>query len=281
MRLSRFAFFYKVIRDAALFAVLVAVVWPFAESFFVPGYADDTLPDEVVALDEKIEEFYQTTKDDFQWHFNNLTPRENYEFVSLTERVVRSTSEIFEATVPSIVYINTISNGFWYFGSGAILTSDGVIVTNYHVIEDSDTVMVATKSGDVYEVTEVLAYDKNLDIAFLKIDAAYLTPIPIGDSRAVEVGDPTLVIGHPEGLLNTLSLGNVSGIRDYRSQDAGVQFQITNPISMGNSGGAVINQYGELIGIPSWSLEYEDNSVAVQNVNFAVPMHEALELLKR
>jgi serine protease Do len=280
MRLSRLAFLYRIVRDGALFLVLAVVLWPYVEGALGLGYDTSTIPDEVIALDEKIEEFYQTTKDDFVWHLNNPSPRESYEFVTLQDRTKRPPAEIYDAVAPSMVYINTITDGFWYFGSGSILTSDGVIVTNYHVIEDSDTVMVATHAGEVYEASEVLAYDKELDIAFIKIDAAYLPALPIGDSSAVKIGDPTLVLGHPEGLLNTLSLGNVSGIRDYRSQNAGVQFQITNPISMGNSGGAVINEYGELIGIPSWSLEYEDNSVAVQNVNFAVPIHEALELLK-
>ena len=79
--------------------------------------------------------------------------------------------------------------------------------------------------------------------------------------------------------LNTLSIGNVSAVRNYDSTEEGENIQITNPISSGNSGGALLNDKGELIGVPTWSLEYEDNIFQVQNINFAVSINDAIELL--
>ena len=93
------------------------------------------------------------------------------------------------------------------------------------------------------------------------------------------MGQKTLVIGHAEGFLNTLSIGNVSAVRNYDSTEEGENIQITNPISSGNSGGALLNDVGELIGVPTWSVEYEDNTSQVQNINFAVSINDAIELL--
>jgi len=78
-----------------------------------------------------------------------------------------------------------------------------------------------------------------------------------------------------------LSLGIVSGFRSYESYGEGVNIQITNPISGGNSGGAVLNEYGEIIGVPTWSVEYDENIIQVQNLNFAVPINEALGALNK
>ena len=73
--------------------------------------------------------------------------------------------------------------------------------------------------------------------------------------------------------------GVVGGFRDYEFQGAGLQIQMTNPTSSGNSGGALLNMYGELVGIPTSSIEYEDNLIPVQNLNFSIPIGEAMGIL--
>ncbi|MEX0917877.1 MAG: serine protease [Candidatus Paceibacterota bacterium] len=273
---------YRIFLDGVVIIIALTLAWPLIVGgyYWFVGYEDLTIPDEMHALDERIERFLDTAQFNFETKYQHPTSADSYQFASLHTRTPLADTENYKQSVKSIVYITTVDDvGWYYYGSGSILTEDGVILTNHHVIEDSEAVIIATADGELYEVTEVLAYDHDLDVAFLKIDAEGLTPLPIGDSDAVAVGEKTLVIGHPEGLNNSLSLGNISGIRDYSSQGAGIQLQITNPISGGNSGGAVLNQYGELIAVPSWSIEYEGNFVQVQNLNFAVPIQSALDVL--
>ncbi len=274
---------WRIILDGAVILMAIFFIWTFAPSIYYlfATYEDLTIPDEVVAVDEEIDAFLETAQHNFAERLENPQPLDSYEFLTLENRVALTDTENYAQSADSVVYITTVDAAGWvYNGSGTILTKDGVILTNYHVITGSEAVVVTTTAGETFEVTDVIAYDEALDIAFLKIDAEELPALPLGDSTQTEIGEKTLVIGHPEGFLNSLSLGNLSGIRNYRSQGAGLQFQITNPISGGNSGGAVLNEYGELIAVPTWFLEYEDNIVQVQNINFAVPIHEAVALLE-
>lgn len=278
---STFLKCYRFTLDTAVLIMLGVFLWGFGtgvyDTFF---YFDDTIPDEVYALDETIYAFMETARTDFLNLYENPEPLDTYSFSVSNSTEVLEDTENYERNKESVVYINTFDGFGYYIGAGTILTEDGVILTSNHVIEGSEQVVVTTLDGTNYEVVQVLGYDQARDIVFLKIDAQGLRPMPLGDSEAVRVGEKTLVIGHPENLLYSASLGNLSAVWSYHSQGVGNMLQITNPISMGNSGGAVLNQYGALIGVPSWSLEYEDNSVQVQNINFATPIHEALNVLR-
>lgn len=254
-------------------------MWPYVQSYL--PYEDTITPDETIALNEEIDELLFAVEPNFE----NLYENKALESVRvrtdrIEEKIVLSPQENYARSVKSIVYITVEdATGLVYFGSGSIISADGVIMTNYHVLDGASKVVVTTAEGEHYPVVQVLASDELLDVVFVKIDAHDLIPLPIGDSDTVQVGDPTLVVGHPEGFINTLSLGNVSGFRTYQAVGMKSQIQITNPISAGNSGGAVLNEYGEIIAIPSWSLEYDQNIVQVQNLNFAIPINEALALL--
>ena len=127
----------------------------------------------------------------------------------------------YKQSIKSVVYITAEDDEDIWLGSGSIISSDGLVITNSHVIEDSHKVVVTTYEGRHYEVESVPAYDDLLDIAFLKISADGLDPLPIGNSDEVSVGQKTLVIGHAEGFLNTLSIGNVSAVRNYDSTEEG------------------------------------------------------------
>lgn len=242
-----------------------------------------TIPDEVATLDLEIDDVLLNSDSNFEELYLNRsnTPATQLTYLPASSSVLRD-ADNFEKSVNSLVYITTSDSDEWiYFGSGSIISADGIIVTNYHVLEDSQKVVVSLYDGRHFPLEKVIASDELLDITVIKIDAENLTPLPIGDSDTVRVGDKTLVIGHAEGFLNTLSVGNVAGFRGYESQGAGVNIQITNPISGGNSGGVVLNEKGELIGVPAWSLEYDDNSVQVQNLNFAVQINDVVDLLQR
>lgn len=261
------------------FVVLLPVVFSDISTIGYQGY--DTIPDDVHELDLSIESFADTIPADFQDKYQNPERLGDYDFVYLSDsKKELSVSENYNKSAQSIVYITTYDVSGSYLGAGTILTNDGLILTNHHVIEGATKVVVSDYEGRLFPVDKVIAYNKDLDIAFLKIDATDLRAMPLGDSDLVVVGEETLVIGHSEQLLYSLSSGIVSGIRDFSSQGAGVEFQITNPISGGNSGGAMLNKYGEMLGVPSWAIEYENNSVQVQNLNFAMPINTTLSLLQ-
>ena len=164
----------------------------------------------------------------------------------------KTAEQIFEKYSEAIV---TVGIEDWYgefgFGSGFLISPTGLIVTNYHVIEDADKAIIAlvdkNKKVDIYNITSVVATDFVKDIAILKIKGQGLPYVTIGDSDLVKPGQKVFAIGNPEGFTNTISDGIISQIREL---EEGIKsFQITVPISMGSSGAALFNEVGEVTGI--------------------------------
>lgn len=159
-------------------------------------------------------------------------------------------------------------------GSGVIVDADeGLVITNYHVIKDSDEVQVSLVDGRSF-TAEVKGTDPELDIAILKIEADNLTAVPLGNSSALEVGDFVVAIGNPFGLGQTVTTGVVSaldrtglGIEGYESF-----IQTDASINPGNSGGALVNLNGELIGINTAILAPSGGNVGI---GFAIPVDMA------
>ena len=188
-----------------------------------------------------------------------------------------------EADVSSMFgnYVSTTS------GSGFIYSSDGYIITNHHIIENAKTVTVYLYDNTQHEA-EVVGSDKLTDIAVLKIDpeGLDLVPMAIGDSDALVVGDEVLAIGCPAGLnyLNSVTDGIISGInREVRFYDGYstkkktmTMLQTNATINRGNSGGALVNAYGEVVGINNLKLasDYED-------IGFSIPINGVLPEIKQ
>ncbi len=154
-------------------------------------------------------------------------------------------------------------------GSGVILSSDGYILTNYHVVAQADDVRVALPDKRVLPA-KVKGKDPRTDLALLKVEAKGLTPIKIGDSNKLRVGDVVLAVGNPFGVGETVTMGIVSavgragmGITDYEDF-----IQTDAAINPGNSGGALVNLKGELVGIPTAIVS---RSGGYQGIGFAVP----------
>ena len=136
-------------------------------------------------------------------------------------------------------------------GSGVIISEDGYIVTNNHVVEDGTSYTVRTKDGTSYDAA-LIGGDPQTDLAVLKIEAAGLTPVTFGDSDAIAVGDTTVAIGNPLGTLGgTVTDGIVSATnREINLGNGAMNLIQTNAaINPGNSGGGLFNGQGELIGI--------------------------------
>ena len=159
-------------------------------------------------------------------------------------------------------------------GSGVIVTPDGYILTNNHVVEGASDIKVTLADKRVF-TPKVVGTDPKTDIAVLKIDAANLPCVRIGDSSKVQVGDFALAIGDPFGVGQTVTMGIVSatgrshlGIEDYEDF-----IQTDAPINPGNSGGALVNEYGDLIGINTAIIAH--GSEGNQGIGFAVPVNLA------
>ena len=157
-------------------------------------------------------------------------------------------------------------------GTGFIISSDGLFVTNFHVIEHAQEVTVKLKDGREFKVSGSVELNRDLDLAVLKLDATNLVTVPLGDSDTMRVGQPVLAIGNPMGLEQTISDGLISAIRGDTSVEK--MFQITAPISPGSSGGPLFNLNGEVIGITFAQL------TEGQNLNFAIPINTAKPFIK-
>ena len=145
-------------------------------------------------------------------------------------------------------------------GTGVVYSDDGQILTNYHVIEDAYSAKI-TLGRNTYDVKQVLAYDKKIDLAILKIEASGFLTLPIC-AEEVQVGRPAYALGSSKGMTATFSQGIITYAN--REMDGVTYVQHDAAISSGNSGGPLINEYGEIIGINTWT--YKDS----QNLNFAI-----------
>lgn len=160
-------------------------------------------------------------------------------------------------------------------GSGFIVSSDGIVVTNYHVIEDAYSAEAVLEDGTKYMVEGVFNYNKDSDIAVLKLKGAQNLPtVILGDSDLVEIADKIVAIGSPEGYKNTVSDGIVSGLNRESATRKGNDIQITAGIAHGSSGGALFNMKGEVIGITYAGIN------TTGNLGFAIPINEVKPYLK-
>ena len=202
-----------------------------------------------------------------------------------------SDAEVYAATVNSVVSIRTsATSGYNFFGqavetasagSGFVLTSDGYIVTNYHVVKDADTVTVTMYNGDEYNA-QYVGGDEDYDIAVIKVEATGLPAVTLGDSSLLNVGDHVLAIGNPLGELTfSMSGGMVSSVNRTINVD-GTPFnmiQTDTSINPGNSGGPLMNSYGEVVGIVSAKYSsYSDESV--EGLGFAIPINDVYAMIE-
>ena len=202
-------------------------------------------------------------------------------------------AEVYARNVNSTVGVTTsiTSTNFWGYqttaaasGSGFIISEDGYIVTNYHVIEGAESVKVTTYSGESYDAT-VVGYDESNDVAVLKIDATGLSPVVIGDSDNMNVGDSVVAIGNPLGELTfSLTSGSVSALNREITLSSNVTMDLIQTdcaINSGNSGGALFNMYGEVIGITNAKYSSSSSSEAsIDNIGFAIPMNRVYGIVK-
>ncbi|MBV9926041.1 MAG: DegQ family serine endoprotease [Acidobacteria bacterium] len=163
-------------------------------------------------------------------------------------------------------------------GSGVVVTADGFILTNHHVVDGAEEIKVELNDGRTL-TGKVVGSDAPSDLAVIKVDATGLPVLPLGDSDKVRVGDVALAVGNPLGIGQTVTMGIVSakgrqtGLSDGSFEDF---IQTDAPINRGNSGGALVNTQGELIGINSQILSPSGGSIGI---GFAIPANMAKDVM--
>ncbi len=205
---------------------------------------------------------------------------------------IMTPAEVYAANVNSTVGITTsITTNFWGYqttsaasGSGFIISQDGYILTNHHVIEDSNAITVTFYDGSSKDA-KLIGYDASNDIAVLKVEAEGLTPVILGDSDNLNVGDTVLAIGNPLGELTfSLTVGAVSALEREITTSTGVTMDLMQTdcaINSGNSGGALFNLYGEVIGITNAKYSSSSSSEAsIDNIGFAIPLNNIRSIVK-
>ncbi len=206
-----------------------------------------------------------------------------------------SLEEIYASWVNSTVGISTeIVTTNWFgqqviggaaAGSGFVISSDGYIVTNYHVVEGAHTIKVTFYDGTEYEAT-LVGGEANNDVAVLKIEAEGLTPVIIGNSDHLHVGQTVTAIGNPLGELTFSQTHGIVSAKDRTvTLSGGIRINMIQTdctINAGNSGGPLFNLYGEVIGITS--AKYSNNGsyseATIEGIGFAIPMNDVVDIIK-
>ena len=203
-----------------------------------------------------------------------------------------SDAEVYAANVNSVVSIRTSATaGYNFFGqpvqsassgSGFVLSKDGYILTNYHVVKGAETVTVTLYSGEEFNATYI-GGEEDYDIAVIKVEAQDLQPVTLGDSATLNVGDHVLAIGNPLGELTFSMSGGMVSCVDRAINVDGTPFnmiQTDASINPGNSGGPLFNQYGEVVGIVSAKYSQSSGGTSVEGLGFAIPMNDVFSMVK-
>lgn len=211
---------------------------------------------------------------------------------NVTSEQPMTMSQVYATNVGSTVGITTelVTTNFWgqrvkgaAAGSGFVISANGYILTNYHVIDGATSIQVAFNDGTTYPAT-LVGGEANNDVAVLKIDAEGLTPVVLGDSDNLVVGEQVCTIGNPLGELTfSLTVGYVS------AKDRAITFsdgktinmiQTDTAINSGNSGGALFNSYGQVVGISSAKYSGSSSSSAsIEGIGFAIPINDVKSIV--
>ena len=193
-----------------------------------------------------------------------------------------SLQEIYKKCIGSVVSIAASSQSGKSSGTGIVLSADGYLITNHHVIENAQVIAVQTSDDRQFQAS-IIGSDEASDLAVLKVDATDLQPAEFGDSDKLAVGDRVVAIGDPLGaqLRGTMTSGIVSAInRDLEVNDRTMTLiQTDAALNNGNSGGPLINCYGQVIGINTMKLRSYYSTTA-EGLGFAIPMAVAKPILE-
>lgn len=201
--------------------------------------------------------------------------------------------QVYAQNVRSVVAVTCVvqqydpyygqSSGYESFGSGFILSKDGYVVSNYHVVEGASSIRVILSDGEEY-VAELVGYDASNDVSLLKIQGENFPCVQIGSSEELIVGDQVVAIGNPLGeLTSTLTVGYVSAKDRIVTTDGTTtnMLQTDAAINSGNSGGPLFNMYGEVVGITTAKYSgTSESGASIEGIGFAIPMDDVMGIIE-
>ncbi len=191
-------------------------------------------------------------------------------------------ADIYQKLSPSVVMILASDRSAMALGTGIIMSQDGFIITNAHIIDGASEIQIVLNDNTTSYTAQVMGSDPASDIAVLKIEATGLTPAIFGDSDQAVVGEGVVTIGNPYSTeyAQTVTDGIISGIRRnlYSSNVSTDLLQTNAQLNPGNSGGPLINMYGQVIGINSSKI-MSSGTATYEGLGFAIPMTEAKEII--
>jgi S1-C subfamily serine protease len=176
-------------------------------------------------------------------------------------------TDITKCVAPSVVLIKGKTDSGDLLGSGFVISSDGKIATNLHVIRDLRSGGVQLASGEKFDSFSILSFDERKDIAIIKIPGFDLATVKLGNSNAVQVGEPVLIVGSPLGLQGSVTTGVISSIRDDPFGGGFKVIQTDAAVNPGSSGGPLVNRMSEIIGVVTYKIR------GGESLNFAIPIN--------
>ena len=211
-----------------------------------------------------------------------------YSVADIAEQVRPAVVQVISKAMVWNPYTGEVSETEAGYGSGVYIDDRGYIVTNNHVIADAEAVEIVWLDGTTMEA-EIVGTDPSTDIAVLKFEGSVdAQPVPLGDSDALRIGELAIAIGNPgtgnQVLYGTVTTGIISGLNREGIQASGSYtrnievIQTTAQINSGNSGGALLNGNGELIGIPTLKASFSSDSV-IEGTAFAIPINDAKPII--
>jgi serine protease Do len=270
-----------VVAGLCVVCVLVALLVGFGGTFFV-FRANAAEASQEAETDDLYAQYAQTSEGSANNLFQTLSSSETQQELTAEEIYTVACRSAVGVTIPGKAYnIFGQTSASTVTGSGIVLSEDGYILTNYHVIEDAysggSTIQVITYEGDEY-TAQVVGVETDSDLAVLKIDAMGLIPAELGNSDDMRVGQTIYALGNPLGELTyTMTSGIVSALDRQITTDVNVtvnMFQIDAAVNSGNSGGPVLNVYGQVIGVVT--AKYSQSGM--EGLGFAIPINDAASI---
>jgi len=192
---------------------------------------------------------------------------------------------IYEQTLPSVVYVIAETERGFNAGTGVVVTRSGYMISNYHIIDKSVDiqVMLLTDQSRYYDA-QVIGFDEEYDLAVLKFEAEGLVPAILGDSDRLAVGDLVYAIGNPMGYLyGSMTEGIVSALDRENVMDGGGMgmIQVSAPLNQGNSGGALVDAHGQVVGMTSAKITGVEEDTVIEGIGLAIPTSDLLPFVNR
>lgn len=206
-------------------------------------------------------------------------------FVHDQDTQVLTSNQIYDQVLPSVVCVTADQgNGSASVGSGVVLTQSGYIVTNFHIIQGGVSLNVSMLSSTANYDAKLVGYDEELDLAVLKIEAQGLVPARLGSSDQLSVGDSVYAIGNPMGYLHgTMTEGIISSpTRTIKVDGKDMNLlQTSAALNSGNSGGALTNAYGQVVGITSAKITGVENDTVIEGLGLVIPINDTIPFLNQ